>query len=330
MRNLLNVLIAGAGTAATLATAPALAQEEGWCSDVTIRVFSGGPEGGAFNSIIDRGARQAAMDTGANVQIVYSNWDFERMVTQLRDAIAQRPDGIAMMGHPGDDAIMPLAEQADEAGILMMYVNVDVPEVRAQFGSGYVGANLYDQGRALGQETLRLAGDRLEPGDEAIVMSRWESANRALREQGLVDVLEEFGMEVIKLQEAPGASSDQLLQIPTLSTTLLNNPEVELIGYPGGPWLGTAPAFMEAVDREPGDIIGVGFDLSQRVMQAFEDGYVLVTSDQQPYLQGYMPVLSICQQAVYNLAPMNVDTGAGFVTADNYRDVAELAERGYR
>jgi simple sugar transport system substrate-binding protein len=225
---------------------------------------------------------------------------------------------------------MPLAEQAAAAGIKMMYMNVDVPEVRAKTGAGYVGARLYDQGRALGEETLRQAGDRLKPGDKAIVMSRWESENRAQRELGLVDVLTEAGIEVIKLQEAEGASADQMLQLPTLTATLLANPEVKLIGYPGGPWLSAAPAFMQAVGKGPDDIIAVGFDLGQGVMAAFDQGYATVTADQQPYLQGYMPVLSLCQQIVYKLAPLNVDTGAGFVTKDTYKDVITLAEEGIR
>ena len=252
------------------------------------------------------------------------------MVTQLREAISQAPDGIAMMGHPGDDAIMPLAAEAAAAGIPMMYMNVDVPKVRAAFGSGYVGATLYQQGRNLGAETLRLAGDRLQPGDTAIVMSRWESENRAQRELGLVEVLEEFGMKVIKLQEAEGASADQMLQIPVLTSTLLANPDTKLIGYPGGPWLAAAPVFMDAVGKGPGDIMAVGFDLGQGVMTAFDGGYVTVTADQQPYQQGYLPVLSLCQQLVYKLGPLNVDTGAGFVTADNYKDVVALAEQGVR
>ena len=321
-----SVLLAVSGLAMSIGTAWA----GDWCSGQTIRLFSGGPAGGAFNSIIDRGAMQAAEDTGANVQIIYSDWDFDKMVTQLREAISQAPDGIAMMGHPGDDAIMPLAAEAAAAGIPMMYMNVDVPDVRAAFGSGYVGATLYQQGRNLGAETLRLAGDRLQPGDRAIVMSRWESENRAQRELGLVDVLEEFGMTVIKLQEAEGASADQMLQIPVLTSTLIANPDTKLIGYPGGPWLAAAPVFMDAVGKGPGEIMAVGFDLGQGVMTAFDGGYVTVTADQQPYQQGYLPVLSLCQQLVYKLGPLNVDTGAGFVTADNYKDVVALAEQGVR
>jgi len=327
MRKLRNsALLAISGLAMSIGTAWA----GDWCSGQTIRLFSGGPAGGAFNSIIDRGAMQAAEDTGANVQIIYSDWDFDKMVTQLREAISQAPDGIAMMGHPGDDAIMPLAAEAAAAGIPMMYMNVDVPKVRTAFGSGYVGATLYQQGRNLGAETLRLAGDRLQPGDTAIVMSRWESENRAQRELGLVDVLEAFGMKVIKLQEAEGASADQMLQIPVLTSTLIANPDTKLIGYPGGPWLAAAPVFMDALGKGPDDIIAVGFDLGQGVMTAFDGGYVTVTADQQPYQQGYLPVLSLCQQLVYKLGPLNVDTGAGFVTADNYKDVVALAEQGVR
>lgn len=322
------IVLATFGVALMAGTATA--QSSGWCSGKTLRIFSGGPAGGAFNSIIDRGALQAASDTGATVQLIYSDWDFDKMVTQFREAISQRPDGIAMMGHPGDDALLPLAAEAEAAGIPVMYMNVDVPRVRARFGSGYVGARLYQQGRNLGEETLRLAGDRLREGDKAIVMSRWESENRAQRELGLVDVLEEAGIEVIKLQEAEGASADQMLQIPVLTSTLLSNPETRLIGYPGGPWLAAAPVFMDAIGKGPDDILAVGFDLGQGVMTAFDKGYVLVTADQQPYQQGYLPVLSLCQQLVYNLGPLNVDTGAGFVTRDNYRNVVTLAEQGIR
>ncbi len=43
-----------------------------------------------------------------------------------------------------------------------------------------------------------------------------------------------------------------------------------------------------------------------------------------------MPILSLCEQVVYGLAPINVDTGAGFVTPDNYKAVADLAKEGLR
>jgi simple sugar transport system substrate-binding protein len=47
-------------------------------------------------------------------------------------------------------------------------------------------------------------------------------------------------------------------------------------------------------------------------------------------MQGYMPILSLCQLVVYGLGPANVDTGAGFVTPENYKAVADLATEGLR
>ena len=55
-----------------------------------------------------------------------------------------------------------------------------------------------------------------------------------------------------------------------------------------------------------------------------------LTADQQPFQQGYLPILSLCEQIVYGLAPINVDTGAGFVTPENYKAVADLAIEGLR
>ena len=52
--------------------------------------------------------------------------------------------------------------------------------------------------------------------------------------------------------------------------------------------------------------------------------------DQQPFLEGYLPILSLCETIVYGLAPINADTGAGFVTPENYKAVADLSKEGLR
>ena len=46
-----------------------------WCSNVHIRFFVGGAEGDAFGTIVYNGAVQAAHDTGAQVDYVFSGWD---------------------------------------------------------------------------------------------------------------------------------------------------------------------------------------------------------------------------------------------------------------
>src|SRR5947209_3319411 len=99
--------------------APLDAPTPGWGSGIRLRFFAGGNAGDAFASIVFNGAQQAQADLGVTVDYVFSGWDVNKMTDQLREAIASQPDGIAMMGHPGDDALMPLALQAHDAGILM-------------------------------------------------------------------------------------------------------------------------------------------------------------------------------------------------------------------
>jgi simple sugar transport system substrate-binding protein len=313
-----------------LATSAAQPQvlPENWCSAVHLRFFVGGAEGDGFATIVLNGAKQAQADTGAQVDFVFSGWQGEKMVQQLREAIASRPDGIAMMGHPGTSAIMPLAEEAAAAGILMEYQNVDVPEVRARFGGGYVGANLEPQGRALGAEAVRLF--KLEKGDKAIMVANWSQEERVIRELGAVKALEEAGVEVVRLASNTEMAGDPNLAIPLITAGLLANPEVKLIAYPGGAMLGNASVYMESVGKKPGEIINIGFDTSPQIVEQFAKGWVQLTSDQQPFMQGYLPIISLCQQKVLGLGAMSVDTGAGFITPENSAAVADLATRFLR
>ena len=110
------VLLSAAGVATLVAsTGPASANpQDKWCKDVHLRFFVGGAEGDAFASIVYNGAKQAEHDLGPTVDYIFSGWDEETMVQQLREAVAAKPDGIAMMGHPGEAAIMPLAEEASK------------------------------------------------------------------------------------------------------------------------------------------------------------------------------------------------------------------------
>lgn len=326
--------VAAACCAAALLTAvnslPAQALDDKWCKDVHIRFFVGGAEGDAFGTIVYNGAKQAEADLGPKVDYVFSRWDVEVMTQQLREAVAVKPDGIAMMGHPGDAAIMPLAEQAANAGIKMMYQNVPVPKVVAVFGGGYVGAQQEQQGRALGAEAFKLAA--LKAGDKAIMIGPFENENRGARERGTVAALKEAGVEVIQISTPPTGewASDPNLAIPVITAALLNNPDVKVVGYPGGQMLGNVPTYMQAAGKRPGDIFNFGFDTSPQIVEAFKGSWVQLAADQQPFMQGYLPILSLCQQIVLGLAPMNVDTGAGYVTPENYQMVADLAQEALR
>jgi simple sugar transport system substrate-binding protein len=296
--------------------------------DITIRFFAGGDAGDPFASIVYRGALAAQKALGVKVDYVFSGWDNERMVAQLRDAIAARPDGIAMMGHAGDAAIMPLAEQAAKAGILMIYQNVDVPKVRARFGGAYVGAQLESQGRALAETAIQKFG--LKKGDRVIVFGNWGMPGRYIREGGSADAFTKAGMIVTKLTITNEQVANTQLLLPVISGAILAQPATKLILFSNSANLGAVPMYMDSLGKKPGQIINIGFDTSPAIVDAFRRGYVQLSSDQQPYLQGFIPVTSLALSVAYGFSLIGYDTGAGYVTPENLEDIAALAEAGLR
>ena len=73
------------------------------------------------------------------------------------------------------------------------------------------------------------------------------------------------------------------------------------------------------------------FALSPGVLEAIRDGKMDFTIDQQPYLQGYLPVVFLTQHAKYQVLPAGtVQTGPLFVTQENAAQVIELSKQGVR
>ena len=112
------LMLAALGAAAAFAVTSAHATDPvaKWCSGVKIAAFPGGPQGGVFANNVYNGYKQAELDLGPSVTYYFSNWDPNMMLTQLQQAIATKVDGIAFMGHPGDDASDPLIDKAYRGG----------------------------------------------------------------------------------------------------------------------------------------------------------------------------------------------------------------------
>ena len=68
------------------------------------------------------------------------------------------------------------------------------------------------------------------------------------------------------------------------------------------------------------------FDLDGEISKAIKDGTIAFAIDQQPFLQGYLPVVFLTNYARYGVIPPNsVNSGPGFVTKDNIAQVEAQA-----
>jgi simple sugar transport system substrate-binding protein len=307
------------------------AQTEGTCSGVNIVFFPGGTPGGPFESVVYNGALAAAEELGANVEYVWSDWDPQQMVTQFAEVAATRPDGIAVMGHPGDDAFEAVIDEAVANGIIVTSQNTTLPRLEGRYksgGFGYVGQELYASGYNLGVEAVNRFG--FVEGDRAMVWGLLSQPTRGLRTQGVIDALEEAGMTVDYLEIDDATNADPSAGVPTFTGYVSANPDVKLIVTDHGNLTGSFETLLDAAGKGPDDIVAVGFDLSPRTVEAIRDGWTDLVIDQQQWLQGYLPILQICLAKKYNFSGLHIDTGAGFAHADNVEVLASLVEQGIR
>ncbi|MCL4247273.1 MAG: substrate-binding domain-containing protein [Anaerolineae bacterium] len=319
-----------AGTTLILAQGSEGPQEK-WCSGVRIVFFPGGPEGGVFAVNVYNGARQAAADLGAEVDYLWSDWDPERMVTQFREAMATGPDGIAVMGHPGEDAFETVIDEAEAQGIIVTSQNTTLPRLESRYagkGFGYVGQELYATGYALGQEALRRTG--LGDGDRAMVWGLLSQPTRGLRTQGVIDALEEAGMTVDYLEIDSATNAEPPAGTPTFTGYVASHPDVKLVVTDHGGLTATLQTYLEAAGKGPDDIYAIGFDLSPATLEAIRGGWTDLVIDQQQWLQGYLPILQICLTEKFAFSGLHIDTGGGFASLDNVELLAPLVEQVIR
>ncbi|MGD0610427.1 MAG: substrate-binding domain-containing protein [Anaerolineales bacterium] len=328
---------AAAATTAPVATAAPAATQIGtaatakWCSNVHIVFFPGGPAGGVFAVNVYNGAVQAATDLGAKVDYVWSNWDPQTMIQQFQEAAATKPDGIAVMGHPGDPSFDPLIDQAESQGIIVTSQNTELPTAQAKYaanGFGYVGAVNYDAGYALGTEAAKEAG--VKAGDRAMVWGLLSQPSRGLRTQGAIDALKKAGMTVDYIEIDSATNADPTQGTATFTGYVSSHPDVKLIVTDHGGVTATVGTYLQAAGKKPGDIFMAGFDMSPATVVAIQSGYENLVIDQQEWLQGYLPILQICLTKVYGFSGLDINTGAGFVTAKNVAFIAPLANKNIR
>jgi simple sugar transport system substrate-binding protein len=305
--------------------------DDKWCGEVDIAAFAGGGQGTPFTNNVHNGYQAAEADLGPNVTYYFSDWDVQQMVAQFDDALAQEPDGMAVMGHPGDAAMGPKIDEAYEAGVQVTVVNVELPESMDDYapdGTGYVGAPNYDAGKRLADETVARSG--AEAGEVAFVWGLLAEEGRGERTRGIIDGFEEAGLTVVYEEIDSATNADAPAGTPTFAAVMAANPDVSVVVTDHGALTATAQLYMEAADLDPDDVYFAGFDLGPASVEAIQSGYLDLLIDQQPFLQGYLPILQICLTQVYGFSGLYIDTAGAFVDADNVDSIAELARQEIR
>ncbi|RLA93009.1 MAG: hypothetical protein DRG83_21625 [Deltaproteobacteria bacterium] len=294
---------------------------------VEIYYLVGGPEGEIFATVKYNGAMAAKAILGDRIdlKIFWGKWDPQLDASLFQQAMAAHPDGISVIGW---DAVKPFIPEAVNQGVIVALQNVDLPQVREKYGLGYVGQNLYQSGYLLGKATVEHAA--LKPGDRALVWGLLSQPARGERTKGVIDALKEAGVVVDYIEISPEVNASPVQGIPVITAYLASHPDCKAVITDHGAMTATQEQYFKAAGLGPDEIFGAGFDLSPATAAAIKSGYTDLVLDQQPFLQGFLPIIQIYLTKLYGFSGLYIDTGGGLVDRSNIDLVASLAELGLR
>ncbi len=304
--------------------------EEPVGAELTVYMQMGGNPGDASTLARTNGAKAAAKALGVKLIEQYAGWDSQKMIDQFKEAIAAKPDGIVIMGHPGEAAMGPLVDQAIGLGIVVTSGNNPLSNIEKKYqpkGFGYAGADLHAGGYLTG---LAMVAAGLKAGDEALVYDIWHQEGRSVSSQGVYDALTEAGLKVEKLDMTDDVDKDASLAIPVLTAYIAAHPNLKAIGTQHGNITAILPKVLQQAGKQPGDIISGGIDLSPATIEGIKGGWISASFDQVLYLQGYYPIQQIWLTKNYLIPGLHIDTGVGTVRPDNIEAIAPLIEQGIR
>jgi simple sugar transport system substrate-binding protein len=231
------------------------------------------------------------------------------MVSAMQTAIADKVDGIAVclidaeaFNQPTDDAL--------SIGIPVIGYNADTPNARL----AYVGQSLYESGCNIAQKWLPMVKSG---GHVMLSIATPGSLNLQPRLDGYIQAITDAGDPVTYETLATGV--DQASQESAIESYYLANKDVAGMFGTGA----TDSLVVGKISQKYGlaatGVITAGYDLLPETLSLIGSGDMTFTTDQQPYLQGFLPTLQIYLYKLSGgaVSPANTDTSLAYVTKDN-------------
>jgi simple sugar transport system substrate-binding protein len=234
------------------------------------------------------------------------------MVRAMRRAIREKVDGIAV------SIIDPIAFNGPTAEALRR--GIPVVSYNADGGVGnerlaYVGQDLYQSGLKFGARIAELVGE----GDVAIFIATPGQLNIQPRVDGALDAIKDSGKPI--RVSVVGTGADVHDERRKVEATYLKHRDLRgMFAVDAGSTQGVAQVIRKyGLHRR--SVRGGGYDLLPETLRAIVDGRLDFTIDQQPYLQGFLPIVQLFLSRYTGglVSPADTNTGLLFVTKRNVR-----------
>ncbi len=279
-------------------------------------------------------AEQELKGSGLDVEVIWKGPlkedDRESQIRIVEDFITRRVSGIVLA--PLDDAALRIpVRDAVSSGIPVAIIDSGL---KSEDYVSFVATDNYTGGRKGGERLAEILS-----GKGRVIMLRCHegSASSTQREQGFLDVLQE------KYPEIKVVSSNQYGGATTESAYIASENLLAPLRKPDGgltidgifcPNESTTFGMLRAL--EDGGLVGqvayVGFDSSDRLVQALRKGHIKGLVLQDPIKMGYLGVKTIVAHLRGQKVDKLIDTGSVVATPENMDEprVRNLLEPDFR
>ena len=257
------------------------------------------------------GSRDAAAVVGADVAWTGSvSSNVGEMVKAMRHAIDVRVDGIAVSIIDPNAFDGPTA-LALRKGIPVVAYNADGGKANKRLA--YIGQDNYQSGLELGARIVGL----VESGDVYLFIATPGQQNIQPRVDGALDAIRDSGRPIRVHVVASGVDVGE--ERKKIEATYQAHKKLRgLFAVDAGSTEGVAAVMREHALHARGVRAG-GYDLLSTTLLAVGDSCLDFTIDQQPYLQGFLPVLQLFLDRYTGglVVPADTNTGLNFITRAN-------------
>ena len=265
------------------------------------------------------GAADASKLLGCSYQWTGSeSSNVNQMVNAINSAVTSGADGIAV-------ALIDLhafnapVEAAIKAGIPVVAYNADAP---GNARLAYIGQDLKKAGEKMGERIVSDVGS----GDVALFIATPGSANLQPRIEGAEKAVKDSGKPITLHTVATGAAVPG--ELSTIDAYWVGHKSTKGMYAVDG---GSTESLAKIMQKYSlgGKVKAGGFDLTEQTQKLLSEGNIEFTIDQQPYLQGFLPVLQLFMYKVSGTLTglAETDTGLKFLSKETVQPYLKSKSR---
>src|ERR671912_695333 len=244
------------------------------------------------------------------------------MIDAMNTAISGNADGIAVA------VVDPVAfngpiQKALDNGIPVIAYNANGEGPGTNPALAYVGQDLFQSGVEMGNRIVSL----VDEGLVALFIATPGQLNIQPRIDGARQAIEDSGANIEVQQVTTGAELPE--ELSRIEAWYNGHKDVAgMFAVDAGSTQGTAQVMEQSGLHEQGVKAG-GYDLTPQILELMGEGHIDFTIDQQPYLQGFLPVMQLYLYKISGgvTGPAETNTGLIFITPETVDRYLETESR---